>query len=203
MNDILSIKSSDVDLTTNKSDYIAFLAKRLGNIGALLAGAGLVGPSVPLVASILGDLIAFRIPEQKVDRIARFLRIVAERLDKLETDLAKERMQTEEFADLLEDALPQASRALSEERREYLANVLSLSLTENDLDHLAKKKLLSLLGTVNDAEIILLKFYSLSNGPERDGMIAKYPFVKANLRKQSDQQLKGQKPFSLNHTGAT
>src|SRR5947208_14876580 len=118
MSDILSIKSSDVDLSTNKSDYLAFLVKKFGSLGALLSGAGLVGHGVPVVASILGEIIAFKIPEQKIDRVTRFLRILAERLDQLEEDLAKERIKTDEFSDLLEDAIPQASRDLSEDRKE-------------------------------------------------------------------------------------
>lgn len=195
MSEPLSIKSSEVDLSTNTSDYLAFLVKRFGNLGAFLSGAGLVGPGIPVVASILGEVIALKIPEQKMDRVIRFLKILAERLNQLEGDVAKERIKTDEFSDLLEDAIPQAARALSEERKEYVADLLKNSLTENDLDHLAKKKLLSLLGTVNDAEIILLKFYTLPDGQERDSMISRYPFIKANLAKQSDKDLEGQEPI--------
>jgi hypothetical protein len=191
MSDPLSIKSSEVDLSTNESDYFAFLVKRFGNLGAVLSGAGLVGPGVPVVASILGEVIALKIPEQKMDRVIRFLKILAERLNQLNDDV-KERIKTDEFSDLLEDAIPQAARALSEERREYVADLLKNSLTENDLDHLGKKKLLSLLATVNDAEIILLKFYTLPDGQERDSMITRYRFIKSNLEKQSDKDLEGQ-----------
>jgi len=192
MSDPLSIKSSEVDLSTNKSDYFAFLVKRFGNRGAVLTGAGLVGPGIPAVASILGEIIALKIPEQKIDRVIRFLKILAERLNQLEDNVAKERIKTDEFSDLLEDAMPQAARALSEERKVYIADLLKNSLTENDLDHLGKKKLLSLLASVNDAEIVLLKFYTLPEGQERDSMISRYPFITPNLEEQSDKDLESQ-----------
>ena len=60
------------------------------------------------------------------------------------------------------------------------------------MDHIGKKKLLSLLNNVNDAEIILLKFYSLPDGPERESMVAIYGFISPNLDKQSQERLEQQ-----------
>jgi hypothetical protein len=70
-------------------------------------------------------------------------------------------METPEFADLFEDGLVQASRALTDERRQNIAALVTNSLTNQDLEHLEEKKLLWLLGELNDAEVLTLKFYSL------------------------------------------
>lgn len=191
MPEILSItKTNDeLRLKANKSDYAAFAAGVFGPLVAALTTAGLIGPGAPVVASMLGGVISFVIPNQKIDRVVVFLNELADRLKYLEEDFVKEKLKTEEFADLLEDGVMQSSRALTPERRAYIASLLTNSLTEDDLDHIGKKKLLSLLNTVNDAEIILLKFYSLPNGSERDSMVATYGFISPNLDKQSQERL--------------
>ncbi|HMG73662.1 MAG TPA: hypothetical protein VK582_09180 [Pyrinomonadaceae bacterium] len=89
----------------------------------------------------------------------------------VEEDVAKLRMQTPEFADLFEDGLIQASRALTDERQQNIAALLVNSVTNEDLEHLEEKKLLWFLGELNDAEVLTLKFYSL-------GLKAKQDFAK-------------------------
>ncbi len=54
----------------------------------------------------------------------------------------------------------QASRAMSKERLDYIASLLKNSITDEELEHLEYKKLLSLLREINDAEVIWLKNYS-------------------------------------------
>jgi len=76
-------------------------------------------------------------------------------------------MKTEEFNDLLEEGVIQASRALTDERREYIASLLKNSITNEKLTHIEEKKLLALLGELNDAEILTLKFYSLMADEKR------------------------------------
>ena len=70
-------------------------------------------------------------------------------------------MLEEKSVDLMEDGFFQAARALSEERIDYIASLLKNSLTNEDLEHIAYKKLLSILGELNDIEVLLLKFYSI------------------------------------------
>ena len=56
--------------------------------------------------------------------------------------LKRPQMNTSEGIDLTEDALVQASRALTEERRLYIANLLRNSLTKEEIGHDQKKKCL-------------------------------------------------------------
>ncbi len=86
----------------------------------------------------------------------------------LEDDLLTQKAQTAEFNDLLEDALHQASRALTDERRRHIASLLANSLSREELAHVEQKKLLSLLGELNDAEIQMLKYYSLQGTEQRE-----------------------------------
>jgi hypothetical protein len=53
-------------------------------------------------------------------------------------------------------------RALwSEERRDYIASFLKNGLTNEEMTHVQQKKLLSILGELNDAEIIFLRYESV------------------------------------------
>ena len=84
----------------------------------------------------------FRKEEAAIDSSSK-LKLLEDKIKYLDRDLIESRFTSEEFADLLEDALPYAARALSEERREYIANLLKNCLTHEELDHAGKKKLLA------------------------------------------------------------
>ena len=129
-----------------------------------LAGAFASGLAnyLPKVGPILGELITVGIAQQKLDRLTTFIRVLGDRMRYVENDMLVQRAKTEEFADLFEDALLQASRALSDERKRHIASLLTKTLTTEELKHVEHKKLLALLGEVNDAEIQTLKFYSLN-----------------------------------------
>ena len=117
---------------------------------------------VPKLGPILANIVGVAIPNQKLDRVIAFIKVLGDRVKYLEEDVAKKRMETPEFAVLLEDGLSQASRALTDERRQYIASLLSNSLTTEHLKDEEEKKLLWLLGELNDAEVLMLKFHSLS-----------------------------------------
>ncbi|WP_211480997.1 hypothetical protein [Alteromonas confluentis] len=53
---------------------------------------------------------------------------------------------------------------MSEERKEYIASLLKNSLTDDQLKHIEYKKLLSILGELNDLELLLLKAQSIYSG---------------------------------------
>ncbi|MBC8032298.1 MAG: hypothetical protein H7Z16_19600 [Pyrinomonadaceae bacterium] len=168
MKDNLTIKVRDEELEINDNiaDYSSALVR------------GIVGMA-PVVGPILAEVITSGIPNQKLDRVITFIKIFEDRIKYLEEDFLEGRIRGEEFGDLLEDALPQAARALSEERRVYIANLLKNSLTDEKLDHDGKKKLLSVLNALNDPEIILLYFYSI-DGHGRERVFAlqdRHPFI--------------------------
>jgi hypothetical protein len=121
----------------------------------------------PIVGPLLSEAITATIPNQKIDRLIAFAKEVDDRVRYLEGDTVELKMKSEEFADLLEDCLIQASRAMSPERRSYIAALLVNSITNEQLSHIEEKKLLSLLGELNDAEILTLKSYSLRSNERR------------------------------------
>lgn len=152
--------SSAIDLRAQTSDEKM----------ALLKGA--VG-MVPVFGSLLGEIVGVVIPNQKIERLTIFAELLESKLKEVDTEVLRLKMRQEEFTDLFEDALRQASRALSDERREYIANILASSLTEEQISHAEEKKLLNLLDELNDPEIITLKWYALY-GDERSRFLEQH-----------------------------
>lgn len=144
----INAERSKISLEDNAPDKAAVILK------------GLLG-TVPVVGSILQEAVGVVIPNQRINRVALTMECLAQKVDYIEEEVLRLNMLSEEFTDLLQDAIPQAARSLSEERREYIASFLKNSLTGEELDHVHEKKLLSILGELNDAEIIFLRYESL------------------------------------------
>lgn len=147
---ILHSDEEEIDLQTNRWDVLGAFVR--GTIGA-----------APELGPMIAEIITSRIPEQKLDRVCRLAGLLELKVKFLTGDVnyIKEKLESEEGSDLLEDALNQASRATSHERLEYIASLLKNGLTSDDINHIGKKKLLSILNELNDAEILTLKYYSL------------------------------------------
>ena len=48
---------------------------------------------------------------------------------------------------------------MTNERREYIANLITNSLSQQDIEYIESKHLMRILGELNDIEIIWLRFY--------------------------------------------
>ncbi|MCL2024181.1 MAG: hypothetical protein FWG78_00135 [Coriobacteriia bacterium] len=148
--------SAEKQLAENKMDYLAAISR-----AALSA--------IPIAGGLLGELITTIIPNQRIDRIADFSVKLEERIDALEWSNANDIMQDADFTDLLEDAVIAAARAVTEERRSYLASLVANSLTSEDISYVESKHLLRILNELNDIEILWLRYYfGLSIGGDKE-----------------------------------
>jgi hypothetical protein len=164
MTDKLSIINSDIetDLNTNRSDFLAMFIKGLMSITPSLDLTGTVGFLLN-ISPMLSEVVTSFIPNQKIERAITCLQVLDIKLEHVRQDVLELKLKSAEGTDLLQDGLNQASRAFSEERLEYIACLLKNSLTMDDLDHIGKKKLFSILDSLNDAEIVTLKFNSITS----------------------------------------
>lgn len=137
----------EINLETNKEDMMSLFIKSIFGI-------------VPF-GSPIGEAITAVIPHQKLERVIDFVQILNYKIKNAERKIEEQELKTEQFTDLLEDALGQASRALSKERLEYIASLLANSLTDEELEHIETKKLMSILGELSDTEVIWLQYYAL------------------------------------------
>ena len=135
------------------------MKNKISDIAVILGKTALGSiPTVgPLVAEIIGNLI----PDLRFKRIFSLLEVLESKIDPETKTKVETKMLEEKSIDLMEDGFLQAARALSEERIEYIASLLKNSLTDEDLEQSAYKRLLFLLGEINDVEVIILKSYSM------------------------------------------
>jgi len=134
-------------------------APRLGNTSIDIVTSltkGTVG-AVPFVGSLIAEVVGNVIPNQRVDRITRFVQLLEERLAQIEHEVLKSRLTVAPAVDMLEDAFIQAARATSDERLEHIANVVANGIAAEELNQVETKRMLWLLGQINDIEVILLR----------------------------------------------
>ncbi len=143
------------ELKSNKADYAALIAKGMAGMIPHLGG---------MVAEIIGTLI----PNQRGDRIVRFLEMLEVRVGHLESERVKAKLRQSGTIDLIEDAFHQAARALSDERLVYLAALLAGSIADDSLSYEETKRLLAILGEINDVEVIILASHDMRRHPQRD-----------------------------------
>lgn len=129
-----------------------------GKADLVTAGLKSVVGAIPIVGSAVAEILGAVIPNQRVDRMAEFVHDLSEKLKDLSEEQIRQRMLREENVDLFEESLIQAARALSPERRRQIAALFKNGLTRTDLDHGHKKRLLALLGELNDVELLILKY---------------------------------------------
>lgn len=135
------------ELSTRAVDHVATAMKlTLGSIP--VAG--------PLLAEIAGNVI----PNQRFDRLVKFTEALSRRLGELEDEYVRTQVANEQFTDLVEEAMRQASRSLSDDRREYIASLVATSLKAGAIEHAESKHLLRILGELNDVEVIWLRSYA-------------------------------------------
>ncbi|MEZ4615393.1 MAG: hypothetical protein R2867_07750 [Caldilineaceae bacterium] len=75
------------------------------------------------------------IPNQRIDRIARYVAILEQKLSVLTKEQIATRFSTPGFIDLFEDSLHQAVRALTEERLQHIATVVKNGLSDEQQEH--------------------------------------------------------------------
>ncbi|NCC61473.1 MAG: hypothetical protein EOM12_11140, partial [Verrucomicrobiae bacterium] len=125
--------------------------------------------AIPFVGPLIAEIAGAIIPNQRIDRIESLLQFLYSKIPEEDRQKVKQRITSKESVDLIEDGFIQASRALSEERKEYIASLLKNSLTDDDLKYIEYKRLLYLLGELNDLEILILKSQTMLYGlPEHE-----------------------------------
>ena len=134
------------EIKTNAIDYVVSGAK---------AALGVV----PFAGSLLAEVAGSIIPNQRVDRIADFAFKLQARIEQLEEAQVRSELNDEDFTDLLEESLRQASRATSDDRRQYLASLVANSLSSDAVEHAESKHLMRVLGELHDIEVLWLRFF--------------------------------------------
>lgn len=123
---------------------------------ALSAVQGLAG-ALPVIGSIVANLVNQIIPEQRWERIREYLRKLESRVAAVEAQTLVSALREPRKVDLFEDGATQAVRALSSERLEYIAALVARGLTSGEREGIEAKRLLKLLDEVDDDQIVILQ----------------------------------------------
>lgn len=145
-------------------------------VALLKAVAGLV----PVAGSTLAELIGMVISGQRQDRLAEFCELLSARLDGLEAGL-RERIVEPENIELIEEGATQAARAVSEQRRQYIASVVANGLDGDQRAKIEAKRLLNILAQIDDDQIIILASYVRRNR-EDDQFFKRHESILAPVR---------------------
>lgn len=144
------------NLERNKQDLIA-------SVGKSVLG------SVPCMGPFLAELWGEVVPNQRIDRLIKYVRVLKDKISHIPEEIIDRLKTDESFIDLIEEGFIQASRAITDERRGYIASILANGITDDSLALEESKYLLKLLQEINDVEVIWLKYYkSLSKGGDEE-----------------------------------
>jgi len=141
------------EIDQNATDYVVAAAKAVLGM-------------VPFAGSLLTELAGTIIPKQRLDRLADFAQKLEDRFDGFDREQIRSKLTDENFIDLIEETARHAARAVTDERRAYLASLLATGVSEDRISFIETKHLLRILGEVNDIEIIWLRFnlHTVING---------------------------------------
>lgn len=142
----MSEPTHDDHLQLQRSDYVAAVTKAI--VGA-----------APFAGSLLVELAGAVIPNQRKDRLIQFARELEQRISGLEQGAVRAQLGDATFTELLEEAMHQAARSTSDERRRYLAQLIASGLSSADIEFQESRHLLRILGEMNDIEVIWLRSY--------------------------------------------
>ncbi len=148
----IKVKPDLPSLKRGGADYIASAIKATG--GAIPADVSLCcGP-------LFAELICNIIPNQRIDRVVKYMEALQERLGEFEEEFVKAQLTNENFTDVVDESIRQAARSLSDERRQYLASVVANGIKSEDIEFFETKHLLRILGEIIDVEVIILEILS-------------------------------------------
>lgn len=137
------------------SDFPSVNTETRDHLVAVLKGAL---SEVPLLGGIFSELLGSTFPRQRLDRVAHFVALLEAKLSSMHLDLLDMVASNEELAGLLEDGLRQAACSSSDERRVYLAELVSRSITSQEQQHSESRHLLRILGQLSDIEVLWLHY---------------------------------------------
>jgi hypothetical protein len=126
---------------------------------ALVATAKSVLGAVPFAGPLLSELVSNLIPNQRVDRLTKYVKELEARLSCIDREKIDNALNSEEGIDLFEEGFIQASRSLTDERRKYVANVVANGVDDETIEYSESKYILKLLQELNEQEIIWLRFF--------------------------------------------
>ena len=118
-----------------------------------------IATTIPYAGNIITELIETVIPNQRIDRIEKYIKILVREIEEINEEKLELEMEKEECIDLFEESFIQASRTITNERREYIAKIVKNGIEDEKIEYIDSKYIMRIIQELNDNEIIWLRFY--------------------------------------------
>lgn len=119
------------------------------------------------IGSFLSELAGIYIPNQRIDRVSKFLIVLDKKLNFISENIVNELKQNPEFIELIELGIISAVNTASNKRRDYISELIINGISSEEIEIYESKYLLKLLEEINDIELIWLR-YHLHQGVNSD-----------------------------------
>lgn len=119
---------------------------------------------IPYIGPIIQELFNYSIPNQRIDRIVNFLKLLEQDFKKLEKtqEQIKTLLTKPENASLLHKTCMGCAEAMTDEKIEYFKNIFVYGLNEDiDFQKTKAEAFLNLLMRLTDIEVHLLKYFHM------------------------------------------
>lgn len=140
------MNKTDEQFKNNRFDWTAIAAK------ASLS-------AIPVAGGFLAEVVGVLIPNQRIDRVAKYCSELDSELENLPEEVIKSLRNNEQFIELVEESFMRAARSSSDERRKYILNIVQNGITDGNAEMNNARYLLGLLSELNDNEVIWLRYF--------------------------------------------
>jgi hypothetical protein len=125
-------------------------------ISGIAAGIPLIGP---LIGQTLFEVVSELIPNQRIDRLENYMRMLGEEIALLKIPNVDEAIKRPENIDLFEDGVYQAVRALTDKRKRLIAKAVAKGIASEEQSKMREKRILKILDDLDDQEVLILEAY--------------------------------------------
>lgn len=121
-------------------------------------------PGLDGVGGLIGEVVTSFIPNQRTDRIVKYLRDLSSKVESLDEELQAQIAKDAEKIDLIEEGGYQAARATSSERIDQIVTAVTNGLSADRSSIIRRKRLLRTFGELDEDEVALLYAYGKAYG---------------------------------------
>ena len=129
----------------------------------IVSAVSAMSSAIPMVGSIVAEVITQLIPNQRIERIEKYIKHLLTRFEALDSEVLRQKMRDPKKLDLFEEGAFQSVRGLSEERLEYIAKIVGSGISGEQVEEPESRRLLNILGSITDDQTIILASYLHKN----------------------------------------
>ena len=137
---------NEIEIGTKNVDVIASILKSVAGV-------------VPYAGNALSELVSYIIPNQRVDRIEKYIKVLAAKISEIDEQKLSSALQNEECIDLFEESFLHAARAISDERRSYISEIIKNGISDEEIEYSESKYVMKMIQELNDQELIWLRYF--------------------------------------------